>query len=174
VKPPGQARPGWKVLRMLGAMLELPGYHAETLQEIRAAIAPDLEAWARAGLSNEVEPPARWDVSPAQAGARFERIAEIGPYAGDPIVRRSRPLQKTADGKAARAARLNPATAAAMGLQAGDRVRVAQGGSAELPVALDPGTPQGCVRIARGVAETVALTAGDITLEKVHATAAAE
>jgi NADH-quinone oxidoreductase subunit G len=165
VKPPGQARPGWKVLRMLGAMLELPGFHAETLQEIRGTIAPDLQAWARQGLSNEADVPAKWDVRSAPP-ARLERIAEIGTHAGDPIVRRSRPLQKTADGRAARAARLNPATAAAMGLEAGDVVRVMQGGTAELPVALDAGTPQGCVRIARGVTETAALTSGDITLEK--------
>ena len=173
VKPPGQARPGWKVLRMLGSMLELPGFHGETLQEIRAAIAPDLQAWARHGLGNEVEGPAKWEVKAAGSG-QLERIAEIGIYAGEPIVRRSRPLQKTADGRAARGARLNPATAAAMGLAAGDLVRVLQGGEARLAVALDAGTPQGCVRIARGVAETVALTTGEITIEKAREAAAAE
>ena len=55
----------------------------------------------------------QWDVKSPAAG-RLERIAEFGIYAGDPIVRRSRPLQKTADGKAGRSARLNPATAAAI------------------------------------------------------------
>jgi NADH-quinone oxidoreductase subunit G len=173
VKPPGQARPGWKVLRMLGATLELPGFHAETLQEIRNAIAPDLAAWAKQGLGNETEPMEKWEVK-AAGSARLERIAEIGIYAGDPIVRRSRPLQKTADGRAARSARLNPATAAAMSLKAGDIVRVTQGGAAELPVMLDPGTPQGCVRIGKGVPETAMLAAGEITLEKVRETAAAE
>jgi NADH-quinone oxidoreductase subunit G len=158
---------------MLGSMLELPGFHAETLQQIRAAIAPDLQAWARQGLGNEVEGLATWEVKAAGSG-QLERIAEIGIHAGDPIVRRSRPLQKTADGRAARAARLNPATAAAMGLAAGDLVRVEQGGEARLAVALDAGTPQGCVRIARGVADTVALTSGDITIDKVREAAAAE
>ena len=172
VKPPGQARPGWKVLRMLGSMLELPGYHAETLQEIRAAIAPDLAAWAGKGLSNEIEPLPKWEVQ-AAGSARMERIAEIGIYAGDPIVRRSRPLQKTADGRAARSARLNPATAAAMSLKAGDVVRVVQGGATQLPVMLDAGTPQGCVRIARGLPETAALTSGDVTLEKTQEAAVA-
>jgi NADH-quinone oxidoreductase subunit G len=166
VKPQGQARPGWKVLRMLGSLLETPGCQAETLQEIRQAIGPDLHAWARQGLGNALVTPG----SPArgqQPGAQgLQRIAEIGIYAGDPIVRRSRPLQKTADGRLARAARLNPATAAAMGLEAGDVVRVVQGGQAQLPVALDPATPEGCVRIARGVPETAALTTGEVTLQK--------
>jgi hypothetical protein len=50
---------------------------------------------------------------------------------------------------------------------------VKQGGEARLPVMLDAGTPQGCVRIARGVPETAALTAGEVTLERVQETAAA-
>src|SRR6185436_18680066 len=28
VKPQGDSRPGWKVLRMLGALLDIPGFHA--------------------------------------------------------------------------------------------------------------------------------------------------
>jgi NADH-quinone oxidoreductase subunit G len=170
VKPQGDSRPGWKVLRMLGALLELPGFHAESLQDVRAAIAPDLQAWASAGLGNEVEP-FEWQVRAARN--RLERIAEFGAYASDPVARRSPSLQKTADGRAARAARLNPATAGAMGLAKGDRVRVRQGGEAVLVVALDPAVPQGSVRIARGVVETAALTDGDVSLEKLAEAAVA-
>jgi NADH-quinone oxidoreductase subunit G len=166
VKPQGQARPGWKVLRMLGAMLEQPGFHADTLQQVRADIAPDLQAWARAGLDNTLVTPEARPGAHSSGAQGLQRIAEFGIYAGDPVVRRSRPLQRTADGRAARAARLNPATAAAMGLAAGDSVRVVQGGEARLVVALDAGTPEGCVRIARGVAETAALATGAITLER--------
>src|SRR5207244_4218071 len=126
VKPQGDARPAWKVLRMLGSLLEIPGFHAETLKEIQDGIAPDLAAWAKQGLGAK---PAKfeWQVHAAPAAA-LERIAEFGIYAGDPVVRRSPPLQRTADGKSARAARMNAATAARAGLAAGDRVRVAQGG----------------------------------------------
>jgi len=183
VKPQGQARPGWKVLRMLGAMLEQPGFHADTLQQVRADIAPDLQAWARAGLDNSLVTPLSELVTPGArpgssvgrgSGAQgLHRIAEFGIYAGDPVVRRSRPLQRTADGRAARAARLNPATAAAMGLAAGDSVRVVQGGEARLVIAIDAGTPEGCVRIARGVPETAALTSGAVRLEKVAEAAVA-
>ena len=102
------------------------------------------------------------------------RIAEFGIYAGDPIVRRSPPLQRTADGKSGRAARMNAATAAKAGLAAGDRVRVTQGGGeARLNVAIDPAAPDGCVRIARGVPETAALGEGAITMEKVAVEVAA-
>ncbi len=172
VKPQGDARPAWKVLRMLGALLEVPGFQAETLKQIQDGIAPDLKAWAQQGLGAK---PGKfeWQVhTPAASG--LERIAEVGIYAGDPVVRRSPPLQRTADGKSQRAVRMNAATAAKAGLAAGDRVRVTQGGGeARLNVLIDAATPEGCVRIARGVPETAALGEGAISLEKVAVEVAA-
>jgi NADH-quinone oxidoreductase subunit G len=173
VKPQGQARPGWKVLRMLGALLEIPGFHGETLQEIRNEIAPDLQAWASAGLDNSPVTPGAGERRQQPGAQGLYRIDEFAIYAGDPVARRSRPLQRTADGRAARMVRINPATAAAMKLAAGDTVRVVQGGEARLAVALDPATPQGAVRIARGVPETAALTSGEVRLEKVTEAAVA-
>jgi NADH-quinone oxidoreductase subunit G len=171
VKPQGDSRPAWKVLRMLGAMLDIPGFHADTLEAVRQSIAGDLQGWASAGLGNAIEP-FTWELrTPA---ASVERIAEFGIYASDPVVRRSQPLQKTADGKAARTARLNAATAARQGLSAGDRVRVRQGGGeAVLPVAIDAALPDGTIRVARGVAETASLGEGEISLERIQETAAA-
>jgi NADH-quinone oxidoreductase subunit G len=171
VKPQGDARPGWKVLRMLGALLELPGFHADTIEDVRRQIAPDLAAWARAGLGGVAES-FTWELRTPSSS--IERIAEFGIYAGDPIVRRSLPLQKTADGKAQRAARMNAATMARVGVAAGGSVRVRQGeGEAILTVALDAALPDNAVRIARGVAETAPLGEGDITIERVRETAAA-
>jgi NADH-quinone oxidoreductase subunit G len=171
VKPQGDARPGWKVLRMLGALLELPGFHADTIEDVRRQIAPDLAAWARAGLGGVAES-FTWELRTPSSS--IGRIAEFGIYAGDPIVRRSLPLQKTADGKAQRAARMNAATMARVGVAAGGSVRVRQGeGEAILTVALDAALPDNAVRIARGVAETAPLGEGDITIERVRETAAA-
>jgi NADH-quinone oxidoreductase subunit G len=165
VKPQGEARPGWKVLRMLGATLELPGFHAENLQEVRDEIDPDIAAWARKGLDNSG---AEFEWQIAAPTAALERIAEFAIYAGDPIVRRSPPLQKTADMKAARTLRVGPATAASLKLAAGDTVRASAGaGEARLAVSVDPGVPEGCVRIARGIAETAMLGEGALAIEKV-------
>jgi NADH-quinone oxidoreductase subunit G len=171
VKPQGEARPGWKVLRMLGSILEVPGFHADLIEDVRAAIAPDLDAWAAAGLSNgpvEIE----WKLrSPA---AEMERIAEFALYAGDPVARRSPPLQKTADGKAARTLRIGPAMAATLQLVAGDTARVTQGtGEALLRVAIDAAVPEGCVRIARGVPETAMLGEGAVAVAKAREAAVA-
>ena len=37
VPPLGEARPAWKVLRVLGTLLGRPGFELDTLEEVRAA-----------------------------------------------------------------------------------------------------------------------------------------
>jgi NADH-quinone oxidoreductase subunit G len=166
---------------MLGARLEVPDFHADDIETVRKQIVGspqqvgdpgDLSAWAKAGLGNAVAP-FTWQLrTPSVA---LQRIAEFGLYAADPIVRRSPPLQKTADAKASRMARMNAATASKAGLAAGGRVRVRQGGGeAVLEVSIDAALPDGTVRIARGVAETAALGGeGEISLERVTVAAVA-
>jgi NADH-quinone oxidoreductase subunit G len=171
VKPAGDARPGWKVLRILGTMLEIPHFHPDTLEAVRAQIAPDLHAWATAGLDNAI---ATFTYELRAPGTALERVAEFPVTASDPIVRRSPALQKTADGRASRRARFNAATLAKLGLAAGDTVRVKQGGGeATLVAALDAALPDNTVRVARGVTETAALGEGAIAVEKVRETVAA-
>ncbi len=171
VKPRGEARPGWKILRMLGTMLGLPGFELDTLEDVRASIAPDLQAFARAGLSNAIEP---FAFTLAQAGTGLERVAEWPGYGTDAQVRRAPSLQKTADARAAATARMSAATAKAAGLAAGDKAIVTQGGGeACLAVAIDEALPEGCVRVARGIAQTVALAEGPLALARATEEAAA-
>ncbi len=166
VRPQGEARPGWKVLRMLGALLELPGFQAETLQDVQAQIAPDIAAWALAGLGNELES-FEWQVQVQAPATTLERVGEFAVYACDPVTRRSAPLQRTADMKRARTLRMSAATAASLGMAAGDTALVrAGGGEARLAVGIDPALPQGCVRIARGIAESAPLGEGALAIEK--------
>src|SRR5262249_35903925 len=37
VNPPGEVRPAWKVLRVLGSQLGLPGFALDTVEQVRAA-----------------------------------------------------------------------------------------------------------------------------------------
>jgi len=177
VSPPGDARPAWKVLRMLGSLLGLPGFGADRIEDVRSDIAGaagragDLQAWAQAGLAaapGEGSWPAR--ASPAA----LERIAELALYGTDPIVRRAPSLQKTADGKGARTARFHPATFASLGLAEGGAVRIRQGGGeAVLAAVADRAVPEGCVRVARGVPETALLGDGEVTAQAVRLEAVA-
>ena len=168
----GDCRPGWKVLRMLGSLLELPGFHQESLDDVRREIAPDLQAWARQGLAQPQEP-GDWTLRAESHGV--ERLAEFGLYATDAIVRRSPPLQRTAIGRSQRAVAMHPRTAESMGLVAGQRARVRVGSAeAQLAVAVDASLPEGVVRIARGVPETAMLAGeGALALEPVAETVAA-
>jgi NADH-quinone oxidoreductase subunit G len=171
VKPQGEARPGWKVLRMLGSLLQLPGFEAERIEEVRAAIGPDLGKLSEGRMGTAI---AEFDWELQAAPQSLERIDEFAIYAMEPVARRSRPLQLTRDMKLARSARLNPATAGAMNLAEGERLRIRQGaGEALLNVALDAAVPEGCVRIARGIAETAALGDGALEIEKVAMAAVA-
>ena len=162
-KPKGDTRPAWKVLRVLGNLLKLDGFEQDSSEDVRAEVLGAATEFA-AGLDNGVE------AAPVLTAAALavERVADVPIYFADPLVRRSAPLQKTADA-AVPAARMNAATLAKFGLAAGDRVRVRQGaGEAQLAAQLDSGLPDGCIRVAAAHAATAALGAlfGNLTVEK--------
>ncbi len=115
VKPMGETRPGWKVLRVLGNMLGLSGFDFDTAQEVlEGARGPQDVAQALVQgdrLSNATS--ASIDLSEV-AGHR-PAVAAI--YQLDGIVRRAPSLQLTADARLARADAPAP-TAAAEGVPA--------------------------------------------------------
>ena len=89
VKPLGETRPAWKVLRVLGSMLHVPGFDFETIEEVRAQAIP---ADVHALLSNACT--ASVDVSPAAGQPATAAIYQL-----DSLVRRAPSLQLTADAK---------------------------------------------------------------------------
>ena len=162
-KPFADARPGWKVLRVLGNLLALEGFAQADSEAVRAeALASDLASRLDNGVEGIV-------VSSATGPAGvLERVADVPIHFADPIARRAQSLQKTRDA-AAPTARIAPATLAALGLAAGDCVRVAQGtASVELVAQADDGLAAGCVRVAAAHPSTAALGAmsGDLSVER--------
>ena len=91
VRPLGETRPGWKVLRVLGHMLGLPGFEQETIEEVRQAA---LSADVAARLSNATT--AAIDATPVE---HLPCSASI--YQLDGLVRRAPSLQLTADARGA-------------------------------------------------------------------------
>jgi len=161
VDPFGEARPGWKVLRVLGNQLDLPGFGYETPESVRAdAIPADIAA----RLSNRI------NVAPQRmtAAPEVERVADVPVYCTDAIVRRAQSLQQTSDARAPKAG-ANAKTLAGFGLAAGHQARVTQGeATALLECALDDRLPDGVVRVPAGHASTSTLGAmfGPIRLER--------
>ncbi|MFM8509018.1 MAG: molybdopterin-dependent oxidoreductase [Betaproteobacteria bacterium] len=165
VKPRGQTRPGWKVLRVLGNLLGLQGFEQETVEEVRAQALGDLSNLA-ARLSNACT--GLPQAMPATTG--LQRLSPVPIYSSDSLVRRAASLQATADAKAP-VAGLPTGIWQSLGLAAGDRVRVAQGAAAvELPARHDDSLAEGTVRVPAGHPDTAALGSmfGALTVEKAN------
>jgi NADH-quinone oxidoreductase subunit G len=142
VRPLGETRPAWKVLRVLGSLLGLSGFELGSAEEVRAAALRGVDIPAR--LSNVA---AAVSVGAAASGDAVQRIAEVPIYFADALVRRAAPLQQTADAEAP-VAGMPGSLMERLGLREGDLVRVAQdGGETVLPAVLDERVPAGCVRI---------------------------
>ncbi|MEO5672497.1 MAG: NADH-quinone oxidoreductase subunit NuoG [Ramlibacter sp.] len=96
VKPLGEARPAWKVLRVLANMLGLPGFEYETANEVLAAARGAQDAGAThvqgGKLSNATSAPI--DVARAASAPVTAAIYQL-----DGIVRRAPSLQMTADAR---------------------------------------------------------------------------
>ena len=99
VKPLGETRPAWKVLRVLANLLDLPGFDFETSQSVlaQATGVSGVSGVPAAQLSNAVQAVA---LEPQAAMTAADPVvASI--YQLDGIVRRSTSLQLTADGRLA-------------------------------------------------------------------------
>ena len=90
VKPRGDTRPAWKVLRVLGNLLNVPGFNFETSQDVLAKVqAQPLQ------LSNAIRAEVRL------GGAVSEPVV-AAIYQLDGTVRRAPSLQQTADARTAK------------------------------------------------------------------------
>jgi NADH-quinone oxidoreductase subunit G len=175
VKPLGEARPAWKILRVLGTMLGVAGFELDSIDDVRADITADLDAFVAGKLNNAIGAAAAVTIGSSSGG--IERIGEVPIYSSDAIVRRAASLQKTADARMAGMISLPGALFEKFALAQGGDVRVTQGeGVAVLKARRDDGLPDNCVRVAAGHVLTSALGApfGEVKLERVAVERAAE
>ncbi|MBX3644532.1 MAG: NADH-quinone oxidoreductase subunit NuoG [Rubrivivax sp.] len=154
VPPLGEARPAWKVLRVLGNLLGLDGFQQDNAEQVRVEAIGDAAALA-ARLDNRAALPA----SLAAPAGGLERLADVPIYAADALVRRAESLQQTADARPP-VASLPSGLWAELGLKRGDAVRIVQGEHTLLIAAAeDPGLAPGVVRVPAGHADTATLGA---------------
>jgi NADH-quinone oxidoreductase subunit G len=162
--PPGEGRPAWKVLRVLGNLVDLEGFDYVESTEVRDAV---LAACA------DLKP----DNTLGQVGdgglrlqpADWERIGGVPMYAVDALTRRAPALQATPDAWGG-AARLSPAAAESLGLDEAAALRITQGGAtAEFAAHVDEAVPDGCVWLPGALPGTQTLGEGfgPLSLEKV-------
>ncbi len=156
-KAPGEARPGWKVLRALGSSLALEGFGFTEIGEVRAQMTK--------ALPTAREPGERTPKAGAQGA--FERIATTAIYRGDAVLRRSPALNAHPLTQGALVS-LNPADAARLGLAHGDKAHVE---TTLLDVYLDSAVPLGAAWIEAGYPAVAALPVNGSALKIARASA---
>lgn len=152
--PPGEARPAWKIFRVLAGELELDGFGYDSPEAVTKELQEQCNSVTLSNLTEFDHVPAFY----APSKETLLRAGETPMYATDPIVRRSQPLQKSMDGKQAFAV-MCESQANHLSLADGDQVSVRQNGSAvSLPAKVDNTVPDGCVWVPAGLPETQALS----------------
>ena len=125
VPPPGEARPGWKILRVLGEMLGMDGFNFSTLEEVRRMMEDELPPDSPPLSAPPVIPSDGGSFD--SGGGNFELAGGAAIYDSDMTVRRSPPLQATAQGKNTAFAFFHPDDMARENITEGGEVILADG-----------------------------------------------
>jgi NADH-quinone oxidoreductase subunit G len=169
VRPLGQSRPAWKVLRVLGNLVGAPEFDFESSEEIRQSILGDRESGTIiVGLSARAHPAQQ--IAPLQPSekSQFIRIADVPIYRSDAIARHAPALQE-ARASAVPKALMNPADVVRLGLASGAKVKCTQSGrqAQVFDVLADSRVAPGVVQISAAHPSTAGLgdMIGPIELE---------
>ena len=164
VTPVGEARPAWKVLRVLGNMIDLEGFDYQSSSDVLKEVH---------GLCNGVILDNSVGDGCSDAAFKEGRLIRVGYtpiYSSDMAVRQAASLQKTIDARSDNMIRLNSATARVFNLSVNDHVMVRQdsGREAVFSVVVDEGVANDCVVVPAGLAaaDTLGPMFGEVTLEK--------
>jgi NADH-quinone oxidoreductase subunit G len=165
VRPLGQARPGWKILRVLGDLLKLDGFQFNTVEEVRNTALDGVDIATL--LSNRTQ--TVLEVGKTTLSHDVERVADVPIYFSDAIVRRAPSLHLTTDSKNSMKVGIPAGLFAQMQLKEGDPIKITQGDSqVVLPATMQKGLVEGVARIASGTPASANLgdAFGQIVLEK--------
>ena len=122
VKGLGESRPLWKILRVLGNLLELEGFEYDSSEQILH------DALDTQRLPEKLNNRSSWQGEAAPAAAGMIRTGGVGIYHTDAIVRRAEALQQTSHAQVP-AAHVHPDMLAALGLADGATAEAVQNGS---------------------------------------------
>jgi NADH-quinone oxidoreductase subunit G len=170
VKPLGETRPAWKVLRVLGNLLAMPGFDQDSSEAVLAEVLPMKDgAGSIAGkLDNHISGVAVQTTASGNSHG-LQRVSDVPIYSADAVVRRAASLQLTRDA-ATPCVVMHSSELSKLGVQSGDTVKVHQGNaSVHLAVRADDSLPVATARVAAGHPATAELGAmfGTITVEAI-------
>ncbi len=161
----GRARPAWKILRVLGNLLDISEMDYLSSEEVKNELAA---MYASATSETKISWTCPGKVS-SQASTTTHRLSEQPIYSVDSVVRRATALQQTVDGEIQELVRINPQMASQKGVTDGDKITLSQGdASCESEVKIDAAIPDNCVYISLGtiVASKMSSSFSEIKLTK--------
>lgn len=161
--PVGEARPAWKVLRVLANLMKLDGFDFMSSEQVRDECRSYCETLE---LNNSIDVSEKLVLN--DTTDTLKRCGDVPMYAGDALVRRAPSLQKTKDA-AVLDVSINSTMADKFGVADVDTVFVKQGEhSAQLTLNIDDGVPDGTAWIPLSVsgAELLDHPFGDVIIEK--------
>jgi len=174
-KPLDDARPTWKILRVLGNLLNKKGsatggfefLSSEEVRDELRGLCENIE------LSNALSKPVAINLDASESDKKratdMKRGGDVPIYAGDAVLRRAVSLQKTADAQAI-CVRINTAEATRLGVLGSDSVLARQGEqSFKLDLVVDESIPTGTAWIPMAVKgnELLGDAFGDVVIEPI-------
>jgi NADH-quinone oxidoreductase subunit G len=102
-RAPGEARPGWKILRVLGNLCDLPGFAYESSEAVRAHLASQIESVAGSAVPSQLLTQHQPPIAAIKDAAHIDTgELDIPMYDIDAVLRRSPALQATSTARRAR------------------------------------------------------------------------
>ena len=169
VKPRGESRPAWKVLRVLGNLIGAEGFDFESSEDVCRTVLGGFKAGDLIpGLGARVHGPI--DQSANKTRSEFVRMADVPIYRSDSLSRHAAALQETRASASPRVL-INPKDLDRLGLVSGAKMKCVQSGraSAVLELTGDDRVCPGVLQISAAHAATATLgeMIGPIGLEAV-------
>ena len=169
VKPRGESRPAWKVLRVLGNLIGAEGFDFESSEDVCRTVLGGFKAGDLIpGLGARVHGPI--DQSANKTRSEFIRMADVPIYRSDSLSRHAAALQETRASASPRVL-INPKDLDRLGLVSGAKMKCVQSGraSAVLELTGDDRVCPGVLQISAAHAATASLgeMIGPIGLEAV-------
>ena len=154
VKPLGESRPAWKILRVMGNLFNLDNMDYISSEEVKDELFDKLLATpVEQTTDNKISWQCPSNIVHLSKG--FYRVGDFSIYSVDSVVRRSEPLQQTADGQNQGIIKINSKLADSIKIQAGQQVDIKQTqANCMSTIVIDDSIPDNCVYFPHGTEQS--------------------
>jgi NADH-quinone oxidoreductase subunit G len=169
VPPMGEARPSWKILRVLGNLLNIEAFEYNSSEEVRDEVTGAIKNVALGSVGSWTAPDTLKDVlnSVPSGNHTLQRITETPMFSIDAMTRRAQALQKSDRNKGS--IHISPQTADKLNVSAGDIVIAEyEENSISAPAMISENISVGCVLVqaAQSIHSELGPWHGHVSLRK--------